>query len=131
MAEVFINWKNKFIKVFVDDVNIHNLNWKDHLQHILMVLHHLKEVHLKLSPSKCYFGAQNIIFLDHVVSIKGSYLDPKKINAMENFPIPEIVTNVKAFLGFIGYYHKFILRYAKTLFSLTKKECKFVWTPIY
>jgi len=134
MAEVFIDWKNKFIKVFVDDVNIHNLNWKDHLQHILMVLHHLKEVHLKLNPSKCYFGAQNITFLDHVVSIKRSYLDPKKITAMENFPIPGIVTNVKAFLGFIGYYHKFILRYAKileTLFSLTKKECKFVWTPIY
>ncbi len=34
MAEVFKDWNNKFLKVFVDDVNIHSLNWKDHLQHI-------------------------------------------------------------------------------------------------
>jgi hypothetical protein len=53
---------------------------------------------------------------------------------MENLPIPEIVTNVKAFLGLTGYYHKYIPGYAKIVdfsFNLTKKECKFVWTPIY
>jgi hypothetical protein len=34
MAEVFKDWRNKFLKVFVDDVNIYNLNWRDHLQYI-------------------------------------------------------------------------------------------------
>jgi len=52
---------------------------------------------------------------------------------VENFPIPKTITNVRAFLGLIGYYHKFIPRYTKIaepFFSLTKKECIFVWTPI-
>jgi len=44
-----------------------------------------------------------------------------------------MATNVKAFLGLIGYYRRFIAGYAKIIkpfFALTKKECKFVWTPI-
>jgi hypothetical protein len=52
---------------------------------------------------------------------------------MEGFPIPKLVTNVRAFLGLIGYYKKFILGYAKIiepLFGLTKKDYKFLWTPI-
>jgi len=56
MAKVFKDERNKFLKVFVDDVNIHSLNWRDHLQHKWMVFHCLKEVHLKLNPSKCCFG---------------------------------------------------------------------------
>jgi hypothetical protein len=55
------------------------------------------------------------------VNVKGSYLDPKKVRAMEGFSIPKFVINVKIFLGFTGYYTRFILRYAKIaklLFSL-------------
>jgi hypothetical protein len=98
-----------------------------------MVFQCLKEVHLKLNPNKCYFGAQNITFLGHVVSVEGSYPNPKKINVVEKFPIPRTITNVRAFLGFIGHYPRFILensKIAKPLFGLTKKECKFAWTPI-
>jgi hypothetical protein len=133
MAEIFKDWRNKSLKVFVDDVNIHNMNWRDHLQHIWTVFHHLKEVHLKLNPIKRCFGVQNITFLGHMVNVEGFHLDPKKI-VMEIFPVPKAITNVRAFLGLIGYYCKFILGYAKIvepLFGLTTKECKFVWTPIY
>jgi hypothetical protein len=98
-----------------------------------MVFHHLKKVHIKLNPSKCYFGVQNITFLGHVVNVERSYPNPKKIATVENFLIPKTITNVRAFWGLIGYYCKFIFGYtkiAKPLFGLTKKECKFVWTPI-
>jgi len=57
MAKNFKDSKNKFIKVFIDDGNIHNLNWKDLLQHIRMVFHRFRKVHLKLNLRKCYFGA--------------------------------------------------------------------------
>ncbi len=67
------------------------------------------------------------------MSVKGSNPNPKKV-VVEGFPIPKFVTNVRAFLGLTRYYKRFILRYAKIvepLFNLTKKDCKFVWTPIY
>jgi hypothetical protein len=47
------------------------------------------------------------MFLGHVVNVEGSYLDPKKITIVENFPVPRTITSVKAFLGLIGYYCKF------------------------
>jgi hypothetical protein len=59
--------------------------------------------------------------------------DPKKITKVQNFPTPNIATNVRGFLGLTGYYRRFIVGYAKIvkpLFALTKKECKFLWTPI-
>jgi len=108
MVEVFKDWNNKFLKVFVDNVNIHSLDWKEHLQHIQMVFQWLKKVNLKLNLNKYYFGTQNITFLRHVINVEGSYLDPKKIVNVESFLIPKTMTNVKAFLRLINYYCKFI-----------------------
>ncbi len=65
--------------------------------------------------------------MGHIVDCTKSQLDPKKI------PTPNTTTNVRAFLGLIGYYKRFIVGYAKIvepLFTLTKKECKFLWAPI-
>jgi hypothetical protein len=59
--------------------------------------------------------------------------DPKKITVVQNFPTSITATNVKAFLGLIRYYRRFITGYANTtkpLFALTRKECKFLWTPV-
>ncbi len=67
------------------------------------------------------------------MTVKGSYLDPKKVTNVKGFPIPKFITNVTAFLGHTRYYKRFILGYAKIvelLFDLTKKDCKFLWTPI-
>ncbi len=58
MVEVFKDWTNQFLKVFVDDVNIHNQTWEEHLKDLKVVLTQLREVNLKLNPRKCSFGAQ-------------------------------------------------------------------------
>ncbi len=63
----------------------------------------------------------------------GSQLNPKKIAIVKKFPTPNMATNVRAFLGLTRYYRRFIIGYVKIaepLFTLTKKECKFLWTPI-
>jgi beta-glucosidase/6-phospho-beta-glucosidase/beta-galactosidase len=38
MAEVFKDWTNQFLKVFVDDVNIHSQTWEEHLTHLKVIL---------------------------------------------------------------------------------------------
>jgi hypothetical protein len=55
------------LKVFVDDVNIHNQTCEEHLTHLNIVFTRLWEVTLKLNLGKCYFGAQQIVFLGHVL----------------------------------------------------------------
>lgn len=129
MVNIFKKWTSQFLKVFVDDINIHNNTWVEYLHHIWLVLQKLAKVNLKLNLGKCYFGSKNITFLKHVVDYIGFQLDPTKVTIVICFLTTKIVTNVRAFLGLIGYYRRFIARYAKItkpFFALTKKDCKFV-----
>jgi hypothetical protein len=76
MTEVFKDLGDTFLKVFVDDLNVHSEKWQDHLQHLGAVFSRLREVNLKLNPSKCCFASGNIVFLGHVVSKEGTRPDP-------------------------------------------------------
>jgi hypothetical protein len=130
MSSVFKEIGDKFLRVCVDDLNIHSENWENHLQHLGVMLSRLREVNLKLNPSKCCFAAESIVFLGHVVSKEGTQPDPGKIDAVLRFLEPKMVTNVRSFLGLTGYYRKYIKGYsrlASPLFELTKKDIAFVW----
>jgi len=130
MTEVFKDLGSKFLKVFVDDLNVHSENWGEHLQHLNAVLCKLREVNLKLNPNKCCFVAKSITFLGHVVSKEGTRPDPGKIEAVLHFPTPKTITSVRSFLGLTGYYRKYIRGYSRlvsSLFELTRKDVAFVW----
>jgi hypothetical protein len=130
MTEVFKDLGDTFLKVFVNDLNVHSEMWQDHLQHLGAVLSRLREVNLKLNPSKCCFVVGSIVFLGHVVSKEGTRPDPGKIDAVRRFPEPTTVTSVRSFLGLTGYYRKYIKGYSRIagpLFELTKKDVVFVW----
>jgi hypothetical protein len=130
MTEIFKDLGNSFLKIFVDDLNVHSVEWQAHLQHLEAVLSRLREVNLKLNPSKCCFAAASVVFLGHIVSKEGTRPDPSKINAVWEFPAPTTVVSVRSFLGLTGYYRRFIRGYAKLagpLFELTKKDVDFIW----
>jgi hypothetical protein len=111
MSEVFKDLGSKFLKVFVDDLNVHSESWEEHLQHLGVVLCKLREVNLKLNPNKCYFTTKSIIFLGHVVSEEGTKPDPGKIEAILHFSQPKTVTNIRSFLGLTGYYRNYVRGY--------------------
>jgi hypothetical protein len=79
MSLVFKELGDKFLKVFVDDLNVHSENWEDRLQHLEAVLSKLREMNLKPNPGKCCFAAESIVFLGYVVSKEGTKPDPKKM----------------------------------------------------
>jgi hypothetical protein len=108
MTEIFGAYMDRFLKVFVDDLNIHILTWDEHLEHIRFVLMKLKEVNFKLNPDKCEFAKTNICFLGHTVNRKGTQPDQQKFKIVIEFPILMLVTNVHAFLGINGYYMNYV-----------------------
>jgi hypothetical protein len=130
MLEVFKELGNKFLKVFVDDLNVHNKSWEKHFQHLDVVFLKLKEVNLKLNPSKCCFVAKSVTFLGHVVSNKGTKLDPGKNDVVMHFLKLKMVTTIRSFSGLIGYYQNYVWGYSRLvvpLFELRKKEVDFIW----
>jgi pentose-5-phosphate-3-epimerase len=62
MVDTFKKWTGQFLKVFVDNINIHSNTWVEHLHHIRLVPYKLVEVNFKLNPRKCCFGYKNITF---------------------------------------------------------------------
>jgi hypothetical protein len=113
MIIIFFEWLQQFLKVFVDDLNIHSVSWEAHLDHICMVLQHLRNVNLKLNPNKCMFSTKNIKFLGHVVRKARTSPNLDKVKAMVEFLVSKIVTNKEAFMGLIGYYLNYVKGYAK------------------
>jgi hypothetical protein len=112
MLTVFKELGDKFLKIFVDDLTVHNENWEEHLQHLDVVFFKLREVNLKLNPSKCCFAARSITFLGHVVSSEGTKPDPGKIDAVIHFPTPKTVTDIRSFLGLTRYYRNYVRGYS-------------------
>jgi hypothetical protein len=131
MNHVFRPFLRHFVLVFFDDILIYSKTWKDHLTHVDQVLSLLAQHQLFLKQSKCAFGASEVEYLGHLVGKDGVRVDPKKIEAMQDWPHPKTLKSLRGFLGLTGYYRKFVKNYGKIadpLMALLKKN-SFTWTP--
>ena len=77
------------------------------------------------------FYKDRIHYLGHIISDEDIFVDPKKIEAIMNWPTPRNVTNVRSFMGLAGFYRRFIEGFSKVahpVTSLQKKGIKFECT---
>ncbi|KAI5618057.1 hypothetical protein C0J50_22646 [Silurus asotus] len=93
---------------------------EEHEQRLLHVLGRLKDYGLKLSLEKCKFFQQSVKYLGHIVSENGVETDPQKIEAIKTWPSPRNLKELRSFLGFSGYYRRFIKDYAKLVKPLNE-----------
>ncbi|GFQ96992.1 hypothetical protein TNCT_627931 [Trichonephila clavata] len=93
---------------YLDDIIVISETFNDHLQHLRSVLKCIQDAGLILNPKKCMFGNRQIKILGHLVSEEGIMPDPEKIRAVQNFPIPKNIRDVRSFLGLCSYYRRFI-----------------------
>lgn len=113
----------KEVLVFLDDLIIFSNSLEEHERRLLRVLNRLKEYGLKLSSEKCKFFQTSVRYLGHIVSDKGVETDPEKIASIKSWPVPKNLKQLRSFLGFAGYYRRFIKDYAiiaKPLNDLTR-----------
>jgi hypothetical protein len=131
MNHVFHPFLRHFVLVFFDDILIYSKTWTTHLAHVDRVLHLLSQHQLFLKQSKCSFGALKVEYLGHIVGKAGVRVDPKKIEAMQDWPRPKTLKILHGFLGLIGYYRKFVKNYGNIVVPLTAllKKNSFTWTP--
>ena len=108
MNAIFRPYLRKFVLVFFDDILVFSSNFSNHLSHLKIVLEVLQ---LYAKQSKCMFGYAEVEYLGHIISGEGVKVDPKKTLAIQQWPIPQNAKGLRGFLGFIGYYRKFIQGY--------------------
>ena len=105
--------------VFLDDIIIFSDTFEEHLERIERVLLRLEENGLKLNPKKCFFCQDKVKYVGHVVSSKGIEADPEKCEKVRNWPTPKTPEEVRQFLGFAGYYRRFVRNFSKVAKPLT------------
>jgi hypothetical protein len=95
------------------------------------VLSLLSQHQLFLKQSKCDFGTSKVEYLGHLVGKDGVRVDPKKIEAMQDWRHPKTLKRLCGFLGLTGYYRKFVKNYGNIAAPLTAllKKNSFTWTP--
>ena len=122
-----------FVFGYLDDILIYSPDVETHLKHLELIFQRLCEVDLKLIMEKCSFLKKHIQYLGHIISGDGIKPVPEKLSSIQQMPHPYTPKEVKQFLGLVGYYRKFIPRYAdiaRPLNALTRKDAEFVWTDI-
>ena len=117
--------------VLIDDILVYSKDAQGHEQHLKIVLHTLREKKSYVKLSKCDFWLNEVFFLGHIVSAEGIRVDPIKIEAVVNWKQPRNITEVRSFLGLVGYYTRFVRGFyviASPLTKLLRKGIKFEWT---
>lgn len=119
MHNVLKPYLDKFVVVYLDDVLIYSKTEADHISHVNTVLSTLAQDNLRVKLSKCSFAQDSTTFLGYRVSAQGLSVDPKKVAAVADWPLPHDITSTRSFLGFTAFYRRFIKDYATIAAPLT------------
>jgi len=131
MDHVLAGLQGAELFVYLDDIVLYASSLREHEIKFERLATRLRNANLKLQPDKCEFLRKEVIYLGHIIGEDGVKPDPKKVEAVREFPRPINQKTIKQFLGLAGYYRRFIpnfSRIAKPLTDLLKKESAFVWT---
>jgi hypothetical protein len=120
MNSVFMLELDKFVVVFIDDILIYSRSMEKHEEYLRIVLQQLRDHQLYVKFSKCEFWIKEVPFLGHMVSPEGIMVDPSKVKEVLEWKPPTTVSEVRSFLGLVGYYHQFILNFSKIMKPITE-----------
>ena len=104
---------------YVDDILVHTSTWEEYLSILHQLFDRIKLSGLTLKPTKCYIGEKSVGFIGH--DVKQNFLSTQqdKVVKVLNAPIPKTKTKIRAFLGLVGNYSRFIPNYASIAAPLT------------
>jgi hypothetical protein len=104
MNNVFMEYMDKFVVVFIDDILIFSKAEEEYEKHLRLVLEQLRSNQLYAKFGKCEFWLTEVTFLGHVISAGGVSVDPSKVKDVLNWMPPTNVSEIQSFLGLAGYY---------------------------
>ncbi len=121
MDNIFIVQTTKgWLIIYMDDMLILAETMEELTVHTLEVLQLLRENNLYLKPQKCEFGITKVNFLGFIIEHGKMMMDPVKPAGTADWPAPSTLQQLRSFLGFGNFYHKFIHRYSELMHPLNE-----------
>jgi hypothetical protein len=102
MNKVFMEYLDKFIVVFIDNILIYSKDDKEHEKHLRLIMEKLREHKLYAKFSKCEFWLNKVGFLGHIVSAEGVAIDPSKVASVTEWESTKNAGYIRSFLGLAG-----------------------------
>lgn len=129
MNQVLLPFLNKLVVVYFDDILIYSRSKHDHMHHLRLVFSTLHDNALVINLKKCLFLTDEISFLGFIIGNNTVQMDPRKIQAISNWPLPTSVKDIQCFLSLASFYRKFIRNFSTFVTPLTDclKKGKFAW----
>ena len=130
MNEMFEDMIGKGLYVYIDDVTLYSSTFKEHLALLEKFLKRLRKFRFYIKPKKCTIAAEQVELLGHLITQEGIKPAPSKVAAVADYPRPTTKTELRAFLGLIGYYRNFIpgcSRITAPLSRLLQEHVPFNW----
>lgn len=119
------------VGVFLDDIIITGKDTRQHLDNLHKVFERLKSSGLKVKKEKCSFFVESLEYLGYVISKEGVHTCKDKVEAIVKTPIPRNVSELRAFIGMVMYYGKFIKNVSSILtplYNLLRAGVKYEWS---
>lgn len=120
MDNVLKDLQNQICLVYLDDIIVFSVSLQEHMLNLEKVFKKLRESNFKIQLDKSEFLKLETEFLGHVICREGVKPNTNKIHAIKNYPLPKSTTEIKRFLGLLGYYRKFIPNFARVTKALTQ-----------
>lgn len=121
-----------FVFVFIDDLLVVSANFETHLQRLKRVAECLRKANLTINVEKSKFVMKELRYLGYIIGNGCLKTDPEKVHAIQSFPVPKTVRQVRSFLGLTGWYRRFIANYAgvaSPITNLLAGKNSFKWSP--
>jgi hypothetical protein len=99
MNKVFMEYLDRFVVVFIDDILIYSRSESGHEEHLRLVMQKLRDNQLYAKFSKCEFWIDKVPFLGHIISNGGIAVDPAKVKEIMEWRVPTTVIEIRSFLG--------------------------------
>lgn len=117
--DILREYIGKFAYVYIDDVLIYSSSPEEHMKHIEIIFNALNKATLKVSDEKSKFFQTEVEYLGHIIKHNKIATNPEKVEAIEKYPLPQTLKDLRGFLGMTGYYRKFVQGYAGIAKPLT------------
>ena len=104
---------------YLDDLLVYSKDFNRHVAALETVFQRLREINVRLKPSKCEFAMSEVTFLGHQLSANGIGTDDSKIEAIRDWKTPETLQQVRSFLGLAGYYRRYVINFSVLAKPLT------------